>query len=233
MDVNVKYCFFLNCNKYNVLVELLCDTSIYGIVAVAKNVYGMGGQIPALPLYNAMGEGLVNMDGSIRRKRIMEILEQEKAPVSGAEIAARMGVSRQVIVQDIALLRTSCKNIIATNRGYLLFQEAAGPKRYRRVFKVRHMKEDILRELDCIVDAGGRVLDVIVEHEIYGRLAGELVIHNRADARRFIRRVEECRTKPLTELTEGIHFHTVEAEREEVLDAVGKALAEEGLLCME
>lgn len=170
------------------------------------------------------------MEGGLRRDRIIEELRQEKGPVSGSELARRMGVSRQVIVQDIALLRTSYKNILSTNRGYLIYAEPEEQKLYRRVIKVKHKKEDIVRELDSIVDAGGRVRNVIIEHEIYGQLTGDLVIHNRADVRTFMRKVEEYGTRPLTDLTEGVHFHTVEAEREETLDAVVEALAAEGFL---
>ncbi|MBD5486385.1 MAG: transcription repressor NadR [Lachnospiraceae bacterium] len=170
------------------------------------------------------------MKGEARRQEIIRILSEAKEAVSGTELARRLGVSRQVIVQDMALLRTSYRNIIATNRGYLLYEESPKREWFRREVRVRHGREDIVRELDCIVDAGGWVVDVIVEHEIYGRLSGDLVIRSRADVREFMRRVEEHRTKPLTELTEGIHLHTIEAEREETLDAVEKALAEAGFL---
>lgn len=173
------------------------------------------------------------MNGEARRKEIIEILRGAKKAVSGTELAGRLGVSRQVIVQDMALLRTSYRNIISTNRGYLLYEEPQKKEWFRREVKVRHGREDIVRELDCIVDAGGWVVNVIVEHEIYGRLSGELVIRSRADVREFMRRVEEYQTKPLTELTEGVHLHTIEAEREETLDAVEKALAEAGFLCDE
>lgn len=170
------------------------------------------------------------MEGEVRRGKIIDTLQKEKTPVSGSDLAKRMGVSRQVIVQDIALLRTSYKNILSTNRGYLLYEEPAQRETYSRIVKVKHRKEDIVRELDCIVDTGGRVLNVIVEHDIYGRLTGDLIIHNRADVRKFMRKVEEYGTKPLTDLTEGVHFHTIEADREEILDDVVQALAEEGLL---
>lgn len=170
------------------------------------------------------------MEGEVRREKIIEILQSEKAPVSGTELAKRMGVSRQVIVQDIALMRASYQDIISTNRGYLLYRQPEEPKRCRRIVKVKHRKEDIIRELDCIVDAGGKVLNVIVEHDIYGQLVGELVIQNRADVRKFMHKVEEYGTKPLTELTEGVHFHTIEAEQEEILDDVLAALTEQGFL---
>ena len=170
------------------------------------------------------------MEGEVRREKILDALQRAEKPISGTDLARRMGVSRQVIVQDIALLRASYKNIISTNRGYLLYVEPAERKMYSRVVKVKHRKEDIVRELDCVVDAGGSVLNVIVEHDIYGRLVGELIIHNRADVRKFMRRVEEYGTKPLTDLTEGVHFHTIEAEREEILDAAVKALDDAGFL---
>lgn len=173
------------------------------------------------------------MEGEARRTKIMEILQKERVPVSGTELAKRTGVSRQVIVTDIALLRASYRNILSTNRGYLLYEPVPERKLYSRVVKVKHGKEDIVRELDCIVDAGGRVRDVIVEHEIYGRIVGELVIHSRADVRKFMRRVETYGTRPLTDLTEGIHFHTIEAEQEETLEAVVRALAGEGFLLEE
>lgn len=166
--------------------------------------------------------------GEARRKEIIAILSEAEKPVSGTDIAGRLGVSRQVIVQDMALLRISCCNLISTNRGYFLYQETPKREWCRREVRVRHGKEDIMRELDCIVDAGGWVVDVIIEHEIYGRLSGDLVIRSRADVREFMRRVEQHRTKPLTELTDGVHLHTIEAEREETLDAVEKALADAG-----
>ena len=170
------------------------------------------------------------MCGNERRDAILRELREKKTPVTGNKLASEFHVSRQVIVQDIALLRVSYQNIISTNRGYLLYAEPAERRRCRRVVKVKHDREDIVRELDCIVDAGGSVLDVIVEHEIYGRLVGGLVIRSRADVRKFMCRVEEYGTKPLTDLTQGIHFHTIEAEQEEILEAVVEALEKEGFL---
>lgn len=171
------------------------------------------------------------MKGEARRKEIIEILKKAREPISGNDIACRLGVSRQVIVQDMALLRTSYQNIISTSKGYILYEETPKREWFRREIKVKHGKEDIVRELDCIVDAGGWVVDVIIEHEIYGRLKGDLIIHNRADVREFMHKVEEHQTRPLTDLTEGVHFHTIEAEQETTLNAVEKALAEAGLLC--
>lgn len=170
------------------------------------------------------------MEGEARRKKIIEILQREKQPVSGSEIAKRVGVSRQVVVQDIALLRTSYKNIFSTNRGYLLYEGDHNAGCVRRVVKVKHQKDDIVRELDIVVDAGGRAINVIVEHEIYGALTGDLMIRNRAEVRNFMRRVEEYQTRPLTDLTDGVHFHTIEAENEETLDEIVRQWREAGFL---
>ena len=100
------------------------------------------------------------MEGDERRKKILGILHEESAPVSGTGLARMLGVSRQVIVQDIALLRATDKNILSTNKGYLLFDAGQGMGRKRRAFKVKHQDEEILDELNTIVDFGGKVRDV-------------------------------------------------------------------------
>ena len=45
------------------------------------------------------------MDGNKRRQAIIDILKNSLQPVSGTYLAKTLQVSRQVIVQDIALLR--------------------------------------------------------------------------------------------------------------------------------
>ena len=170
------------------------------------------------------------MEGDIRRKKILEILGEGQNPISGTELAGMMGVSRQVIVQDIALLRASYKNILSTNKGYILFEENRKPKYCRRTVKVKHKNEEIMEELDLIVDAGARVLDVVVEHDIYGQIMVDLIINNHSDVEAFVRKVEENKTRPLNELTEGVHFHTIEAENEMILDKAWKSLKDAGFL---
>ena len=170
------------------------------------------------------------MEGDTRRKKVLEILSRENRPRSGTELAGMMGVSRQVIVQDIALLRASYKNILSTNKGYILFEEEKKPKFCRRSVKVKHKNEEIMEELNMIVDCGARVLDVVVEHDIYGQITVDLIINNRADVEAFVQKVEENKTRPLNELTEGIHFHTIEAESEEILNKVMRRLKEAGFL---
>ena len=154
------------------------------------------------------------MEGDARRTRILEILHKESQPVSGTELAGMLGVSRQVIVQDIALLRATDKNILSTNKGYILFLEKQNENRKKRTFKVKHKDEEILDELNTIVDFGGKVIDVVVEHDIYGQIAADLIVNSRADAEAFVKKVNEYGTKSLNELTHGVHFHTVEADSE-------------------
>lgn len=170
------------------------------------------------------------MEGDERRRKILEILYEVRMPVSGTELARRLGVSRQVIVQDIALLRATDKNILSTNKGYILFDVKQGADRKKRTYKVKHKDEDILEELNAIVDLGGRIRDVVVEHGIYGQISADLIINSRADAEAFVKKVEEYKTKPLNNLTHGIHFHTVEADSEEILDRIGKELEKKGYL---
>lgn len=170
------------------------------------------------------------LEGDARRKMILEILHSEQQPVSGTELAGRLGVSRQVIVQDIALLRATDKNILSTNKGYILFVEKQEIGRKRRTYKVKHKDEAILDELNTIVDNGGKIRDVVVEHEIYGQIAADLIINSRADAEAFVKKVEEYRTSPLCSLTGGVHFHTVEADTEEILDRIENELYKKSYL---
>lgn len=170
------------------------------------------------------------MEGDVRRNKILEILHKEEQPISGTELASAMGVSRQVIVQDIALLRASDKNILSTNKGYILFVEKASHNKRKRSFKVKHEDAEILDELNTIVDFGGRILDVVVEHDIYGQIAVDLIINSRADADSFVKAVEKYQTRPLNNLTRGVHYHTVEADTEEVLDHIEEQLYRKGYL---
>lgn len=162
------------------------------------------------------------MEGNKRREKLIQIIKNREIPISGGELAKMLGVSRQVIVQDIALLRASDYDIISTTKGYLLY-ESNKPK-YTRVINVKHTNEEIEDELCTIVDNGGRILDVHVIHEIYGQIATELIIRNRNDVYDFVKKVNEKKIVPLKELTAGKHRHTIEADDEETLDRIVEAL---------
>lgn len=170
------------------------------------------------------------MEGEARRNQILLLLSEESHPLSGTDLANRLGVSRQVIVQDIALLRAVDKNILSTNKGYILYDKMTSGNKPKRTIKVRHQTEQIKEELYIIVDHGGSVMDVVVEHPIYGQIVADLIIHSRVDVDTFVEKVERYKTKPLNALTEGVHFHTIEAENEESLDRIEKKLEEKGFL---
>ncbi|MDO5301563.1 MAG: transcription repressor NadR [Tissierellia bacterium] len=167
------------------------------------------------------------MKGEARRQKIMEILQNSRAAVSGATLAEKLGVSRQVIVQDIALLRASEEQILSTPRGYCI-QEPTG--KLTRRYHVRHSPHDLERELNIFVDAGGKVLDVIVENPVYGEIKGDLNLTSRRDVRQFIQKMEENQGIPLLTLADGIHQHTVEAEHTETLEEIHEELKKAGYL---
>lgn len=173
------------------------------------------------------------MEGEARRAKLLSILSVELQAISGTELASRLGVSRQVIVQDIALLRAVNKNILSTNKGYLLYQDTKETLKKKRTFKVKHENSEIEDELYTIVDHGGKVLDVVVAHEIYGQITVDLIINNRVDADTFVKNIKKYGTKPLNDLTNGVHFHTIEADCDEALMRIETALGKKGYLMEE
>lgn len=168
------------------------------------------------------------MTATDRRAAIEERLRREHIPISATALAAEFHVSRQVIVGDVALLRAAGVEIHATPRGYLLGAESAG---VQSVLACVHSPEDMGRELNTIVDNGGEVLDVIVEHPVYGQLTGQLRLRSRHDVAQFLRKAEGA--SPLSVLTGGIHLHTVRCPDGETLDRVARALRQEGFLLEE
>ena len=169
------------------------------------------------------------MEGTTRREQLVKILSEQAEPVSGGELSKLLGVSRQVIVQDITLLRATGINIFSTTKGYLIYHSEE--PRAKRIFRVRHTTEQIEDELCTIVDSGGKILDVVVNHEIYGDIATALTIRNRQDVYDFVKKVKEHQIVPLKDLTAGVHQHTVVADTEETLDRIGWALESKGYLC--
>ena len=167
------------------------------------------------------------MDGKTRRQEILCLLTQASRPISGNTLANTLGVSRQVIVQDIALLRTE-RPILATAQGYLLYAPPV-PER-RRAFLVKHSHDEIYDELATIVALGGRVLDVIVEHDVYGELRADLNLATLEDVDRFCRLLAESSSGPLFPISAGVHLHTVEASSEETLLKIESALRNSGYL---
>lgn len=157
------------------------------------------------------------MDQERRKEEIIERLRAAGRPVSASALAGNFGVSRQIIVGDIAVLRAKGHEIMATPRGYLLADETGMP-----AYQVacRHKADQILDELNAIVDCGGCVVDVIVEHPLYGELVGKLEISNRLEAADFAGRVTESGATPLSLLTGGVHLHTIRCRDSKTLKQI-------------
>ena len=160
------------------------------------------------------------MTGAERRKALLAMMRETEKPLSGTALGKRTGVSRQVVVQDMALLRTEGYPIISTARGYLM--EASNG--CTRLFKVCHTNEQVEDELTTIVDLGGTVVNVMVNHRIYGKLDAQLNIKNRRDVAKFLDDINTGKSTPLLNVTSGYHFHLVSAETEDVLDEIEEAL---------
>ena len=170
------------------------------------------------------------MTGEVRRMKIRQMLLDAHQPLSGTALARGLHVSRQVIVQDIALMRAEHLPILSTNKGYLLGPDAVRSSQPKRVFFVRHATDRVLEEFMTVIDLGGRILDVAVEHELYGPIRADLLIENRQDAQDFVDRLKNCRDNPLKVLTDDCHFHTVAAPSEKLLDLIEGELRSRGFL---
>lgn len=168
------------------------------------------------------------MHGDERRQAIIELLKRTQTPISGTQLAKQFGVSRQVVVQDIALIKSKMPNILSTHRGYLLQR---GESLCERMYWVRHTNEQLQDELNIIVDNGGIVRNVIVEHEIYGMITVDLVLRSRKSVQDFMQKIQKAKAKPLKEITmSGEHGHLVQAETEEELDLIEAELGQKGYL---
>lgn len=166
------------------------------------------------------------MTGTERRNDIVERIRNSAVPVSGKELAQTYKVSRQVIVQDIALIRAAGSNIISTNRGYILNELPS----VSRVFKVSHTDEELEEELCSIVDLGGKIVNVMIHHRVYGEMEAELQINSRRKVMEFLEDIRSGKSSPLKNITSNYHYHKVEAENEETLNMIEEMLREKGFL---
>ena len=161
------------------------------------------------------------MSGAERRENIIQIISGSSRPVPAKKLADDFCVSRQVIVQDIALIRAEGFDILATNRGYILLEDA---EEKSRVFKVAHTDEEMEDELCTIVDLGGRVENTMVNHRVYGHIEAPLKIYSRKDITNFLKKLSQSKSAPLKNTTSGYHYHKVCADDEETLDEIEIAL---------
>ena len=168
----------------------------------------------------------MNMSGHERREEILKIIKNSGRPVAGTDLASKLGVSSQVIVQDMALIRANGIEVMATNRGYVI-QES---KDVSRVFKVIHSNEQVEDELNLFVDLGGKVEDVFVYHKVYGVIKATLNIKSRRDVKSYMEGISSGKSTNLLNLTSNYHYHTITTEDEETLDLIQEELNKKGFL---
>ena len=173
------------------------------------------------------------MDAVTRRKRVLEEITKSDARITGSELAVLLNVTRQVIVQDIAVLRAGGTPIVATPSGYMMI-DPAGKTRPVKVFFCRHQTvEQAEQELMLIVKNGGRIRDVIIEHPVYGEITGILMIHSPEAVKNLIEKLRRKDSQMLSSITDGRHMHTVEASSEESLMRIEDMLRSAGILIEE
>ncbi|MDF2821318.1 MAG: transcription repressor NadR [Clostridiales bacterium] len=172
------------------------------------------------------------MTSNERRDAIINILRDTEQSVSATTLANNFDVSRQIVVGDIALLRASGEDIIATPRGYVLQSPSKllNSKIYKTIACKHHQNDSLADELFIIVDNGGTVIDVIVDHPVYGQISGQLQISTRHDVEEFLKKFKKSNVVPLSELTDGIHLHTIGCVNEDQYYRIIEKLSEKGIL---
>lgn len=168
--------------------------------------------------------------GEERRNLILELLINSETPITGNELAEKTNVSRQVIVSDISLLRAKNHSIIATSQGYLYMRQMQNKTRHSTIVACQHTPSEMEQELKLLIQCGVSVKDVTVEHPIYGDLTAPLFLHTDEDVKLFIKKMKDKKASLLSELTDGIHLHTIEADDPNSLIIAQQALKKHGLL---
>lgn len=173
------------------------------------------------------------MNAKERRGLIMQQLSDANAPISATALAALCGVSRQIIVGDIALIRAGGMNVLATPRGYILDTIPTEVKYVEKKIACQHTDESLLDELYTVVDLGGALIDVTVSHSVYGQITAPLHIFSRYDADMFYSKLKKSGARPLCDLTDGIHLHILRANSDDIIMRIIEALKEKGFLFFE
>ena len=166
--------------------------------------------------------------GAARRKRIVEWMQIKKRPVRGSDMADRFHVSRQCVVQDIAILRAGGQEILSTPQGYRLPVRTSAA--HRAILACQHAPERTEEELQILVDHGVKVVNVVVDHPLYGELSGALMLESRSDVEDFMNQWRTTKASLLSTLTHGVHLHTVEAKKPEMITRAKAQLHARGFL---
>lgn len=172
------------------------------------------------------------MNANKRRELIISHLKSSSTPVSASNLASLLKVSRQIIVSDVALLRAGGKNITATPRGYVLSENDSNKSNhnYEGILACKHTSEQLQEELYTIVDFGAEVIDVTIEHTLYGQLSGKLNLTSRYDVNLFLAKIKNSSDLPLSSLTEGIHLHKIGCKDEHTFELIKQSLNSKDML---
>lgn len=165
------------------------------------------------------------MTGEKRREQILSAIQQAPGPVPGAALAQACHVSRQVIVQDIALLRAARYPILSTTRGYVLQSRCLS-----RVFRILPPDEGLKPILFSIVDNGGRVRNMFQPGTNGSRLEFRLNLHARSEVEAFLQGLTKPEGKLLRILVSQPHCQVVEADSKAILDRIEDTLSTKGYL---
>ncbi len=170
------------------------------------------------------------MSSKERQALITRLLKETTKPITGNEFSQKTNVSRQVIVQDISLLKAKGKPIVATSQGYIYLNKVEENKAHKKVIVCNHPPERTAEELHLITDHGVSLKNVIVEHPVYGDITATIHVSNRKEANQFVKKIEDASASYLSVLTNGVHLHTLEADTEDKLEAVCNDLETAGIL---
>lgn len=169
------------------------------------------------------------MNGEERRQLLLELLKNANQPYTGSDLAKRVGVSRQVIVNDMNLLKAMSEPILSTSQGYLYLREN-GPQKFEKKIVCHHTPEQTIEELYAIVDSGATVKDLSVEHAVYGEITVSLYLSSRFDVDLFIDKLNKTKAPLLSALTDGTHVHTITAQNSTSIEKAVNTLREKGIL---
>ncbi len=172
------------------------------------------------------------MNASERRDLIVSQLKSSLTPISASSLASMLQVSRQIIVSDVALLRAGGLDISATPRGYVLAQSDLDSNKhvFECILACKHTSEQLKDELYTIVDFGAEVLDVTIEHSLYGQLSGSLNLNSRYDVDLFLDKIKNSTALPLSIQTEGVHLHKIGCRDTKTFELIKDALDKKSIL---
>ncbi len=173
------------------------------------------------------------MDSEQRREAIIKVLKSKDQPIKGTEFSKMFNVSRQVIVQDIAILRAKGEEIFATPQGYMVISKTPKKSIMKTIICKHKGYGEIDDELKTVIDLGGKVIDVIVDHPIYSEIKIPLMLSSRIEIDEFVNSLERENAEPLSSLTEGVHIHTIEVPSLEIYEKILMELDRKGYLINE